>query len=499
MLKEAVLYCRVSSKEQEKEGYSIPAQQKLLREYASKNSIKIVREYADAETAKSSGREQFCDMLNYLEASKEVNIVLAEKTDRLYRNFRDYVTVDDLDLEIHLVKEGEILSKDSKSHQKFIHGIKVLMAKNYIDNLSEEVKKGLYEKAERGEYPGQAPTGYKNIVTKEKRHVISIDKERAPFIKRMFEMYATGEYSLDDMHEWAGKSGLVSKYNKPLSRANIERILKNPVYYGDFFYAGKLYNNGVHQPIVSKELWDLTQMAFKKRYNTQQTKQHDFTFSGLMKCADCGCSVVAEKKKQKYIYYHCSRFKKQCTLRNTYVREEKLLEQFESIFKLFNMPKNRVGEIVKVLKDSHADKNRYRNAETASLRRKIDTLRSRVERIYLDKLDGKIDEDFWHTQSSKWQSEIKACERRLESLSNADEAYYENGQKILELARNAHRLFLRATNDEKRKLLNMILSNCTLNGATIEYQIRNPFHLMAKWVSRPAMLPFLDSSDIAWV
>jgi len=80
--------------------------------------------------------------------------ILVEKTDRLYRNIRDWVTVDELDVAVHFVKENAVVSKTSRSSDKFMHGIKVLVAKNYIDNLSEEVKKGLREKAEQGHWPG---------------------------------------------------------------------------------------------------------------------------------------------------------------------------------------------------------------------------------------------------------------------------------------------------------------------------------------------------------
>ena len=143
----SVLYARVSSKEQEKEGFSIPAQLRLLKDYAGKNDLRIVREFINIETAKQAGRANFGEMIGFLPKNPAVKIILVEKTDRLCRNFKDYVTIDDLDLEIHLVKEGEVLSKDSKSHQKFIRGTRVLLAKNYIDNLSEEVKKGMREKA----------------------------------------------------------------------------------------------------------------------------------------------------------------------------------------------------------------------------------------------------------------------------------------------------------------------------------------------------------------
>ena len=128
----AVLYARASSDRQEKEGFSIPAQIKFLKEYANDSDLRIVRRFTEAETAKKSGRTEFNNMLDFLKHNNDVKIVLVEKTDRLYRNFKDYVILEEYDLEVHLVKENQVLSKDSRSNEKFIHGIKVLMAvKNY--------------------------------------------------------------------------------------------------------------------------------------------------------------------------------------------------------------------------------------------------------------------------------------------------------------------------------------------------------------------------------
>jgi DNA invertase Pin-like site-specific DNA recombinase len=111
-VKQAVLYARVSSKDQEKEGYSIPAQLKLLREYALKNDLKITREFVDVETAKTTGRKQFGEMVRYFEMRPESRVVIVEKTDRLYRNFHDCVTLEDLGVEIHLPKEGQVIGKE---------------------------------------------------------------------------------------------------------------------------------------------------------------------------------------------------------------------------------------------------------------------------------------------------------------------------------------------------------------------------------------------------
>jgi site-specific DNA recombinase len=95
----------------------------------------VAEEYIDVETAKQTGRAAFSEMVAYLKAHPSVHVMLVEKTDRLYRNLKDWVTVDELDLEMHFPKEGVVLSRESRSSEKFMHGIKLPMAKNYIDNL----------------------------------------------------------------------------------------------------------------------------------------------------------------------------------------------------------------------------------------------------------------------------------------------------------------------------------------------------------------------------
>ena len=141
-MKKAVLYARVSSKRQEEEGFSIPAQIKFLKEYALKNNIEVVEEFVEAKTAKKAGREQFNEMLSYLQEHEDERIILVEKVDRLYRNLLDYAIVDTIKgLEIHFVKENEILSDNSRSSIKFINGIRVLMAKQYVENLQRNQKK----------------------------------------------------------------------------------------------------------------------------------------------------------------------------------------------------------------------------------------------------------------------------------------------------------------------------------------------------------------------
>src|SRR6201987_4855972 len=210
-LKQAVVYARVSSKEQEKEGFSIPAQLKLLKEYAAANGFAVAQEYIDVETAKQTGRTAFGEMVAYLKAHPSIRVMLVEKTDRLYRNLKDWVTVDELDAEIHFPKEGVVLSRESRSSEKFMHGIKVLMAKNYIDNLSEEARKGMQEKAEQGIWPTVAPLGYRNVVGPDGKKIIEPDLETAPVIRHLFEWYAAGTLSLREVTRRVRTAGLVRR------------------------------------------------------------------------------------------------------------------------------------------------------------------------------------------------------------------------------------------------------------------------------------------------
>ena len=99
-----------------------------------------------------------------------------------------------MNIEIHFPKEGQIISKDSKSQAKLIHGIHVVLARNYVENLKEEVRKGMREKAEQGIYPSRPPLGYRNNKIE---HTIEVDPAKAPIAKRMFELYASGQFSLE--------------------------------------------------------------------------------------------------------------------------------------------------------------------------------------------------------------------------------------------------------------------------------------------------------------
>jgi len=466
-----VLYARVSSKEQEREGYSIPAQCKLLRSYAHRHDYQIVREFIDVETAKQSGRTHFTEMIHFLEEHPQVRILLCEKTDRLYRNFKDYVTIDELDLTMIFVKEGSVLNKSSRSHEKFIHGIKVLMAKNYIDNLSEETRKGMLEKAEEGEFPAYAPLGY---LHDKARKTIEIDPQRAPIIRQMFEQYATGKYSIRRLEVQAAKQGLTTRKGHRVARSSVAQILKNPFYTGDFLWNGKRYH-GKHPPLVDKALFDRVQAVAAQRNDTRATV-HRFAYTGLLKCARCGCAITAEIKKGRYIYYHCTFDKGPCG--GPYVREEELERQFEGILGEFQFSETIFDWMRDALRQSQKEKVEFHRRSIEKLNTHYAKLQNRIDQIYLDKLDGEVEEAFYRRNVSQWREEQAQIRARIERHEKADQNYIEQGIRLVEIARNASEFYRNQGQAERAALLRFLMPGSSLQGDRVVPAFKPPFDII---------------------
>jgi site-specific DNA recombinase len=477
--KQAVVYARVSSKEQEKEGFSIPAQLKLLKEYAVAQGLNITQEYVDVETAKQTGRAAFGEMVAYLKTHPSIRVLLVEKTDRLYRNLKDWVTLDELEVEIHFPKEGVVLSRESRSSEKFMHGIKVLMAKNYVDNLSEETRKGMLEKAEQGIWPSFAPLGYRNVAGSDGKKIIEPDPDSAPIIARLFEWYATGAVSLKEAAEKARAAGLVyRKSGAAVPVSTVHTTLRNRLYTGEFEWNGNVYM-GKQQPLVARELWDRVQGVLDGRHAKKNRRvKHDFAFSGFIACGHCGCSIVGEVKKQRYVYYHCTGFKGRCD--EPYVREEIIEQRFTGLLGRLKFDDEVLEWVCEALDASHADERREHEDAIKRLRAESDRLQNRIHAMYVDKLDGKVDGIFFERMSREWRGEQDRCLREIERHQTADQSYLDEGVRILELARNAQRLFEKQEPREKRRLLNFLVSNCSWKGGELTTVLRQPFDLLVE-------------------
>jgi site-specific DNA recombinase len=466
-MKKGVIYARVSSREQEREGFSIPAQIKLNKDCSLKREIKIVREFVDVETAKCTGRKQFDEMVRFFQKHPDCRIVIVEKTDRLYRNFRDYVTLEDLGVEIHLAKEGQVLNKDSKSQAKLMHGFQVLMARNYIENLREEVRKGMKEKAAQGVYPGRAPLGYRN---NQLQRNIEIHPENAEVVKRIFELYANGNCALAELRQI-----IRTETGKAIAKSHIhDGILRNPFYLGFFTWDGEQHK-GTHPAIISPALFQRVQDVLYG-HNKPKYQKHDFAFGGLLTCAYDDCMVTAEFKKQKYTYYRCTGYKGKCDLPR--MTEAELGKRLGDVLKNIHIPDEALAQIEKRMNEGHTSSESAKKQQRQKLEQRLSAVRQRIDQSYMDKLDGKIPEDFWQRKNAEWQQEEQQILFVMQGLEQSSSDTLFTAKRTLELANQAYFLYLTQNPAEQGKLLKKVLLNCRVDGASLYPIYRKPFDII---------------------
>jgi site-specific DNA recombinase len=470
----AVSYARVSSKDQEREGFSIPAQRKLLNEYAAREGITIVAEFKEAETAKEAGRAAFNRMVAFLKETPSCRTILVEKTDRLYRNFRDCLTVEELGLTVHFVKENTVLAPDSRSSDKLMHNIKLAMARNYVDNLSEEVKKGMREKAAQGHWPTVAPVGYVNNLS---THRIEVDSARGPLIAELFKLYASSDLSLKALVKKASEIGLTHpRSGRAMLKAEIHRILQNPIYYGEFVWLGKRHQ-GSHEPIITRTTFDAVQSILHRKPPSRSWKRRH-PFMGLLTCAKCGCSITAEMKKGKYVYYHCTNFRGECD--NSYIRQEALADRLADVIKPIQISTEVADDIAKAIRSSDQDAERSRTEALRQLDQRGRTIASKLDRGYEDLLEDRISDDFWARKSKVWEAELAVVASERARIQTPQPDSIVTAEKILELAKRAEILYKSQDPAEQRRLLETVLSNCTFDSGSLCATYAKPFDLLVR-------------------
>src|SRR3989339_1700011 len=483
----SILYCRVSSKEQEETGYSLPAQEKLLSAYSERTGYSVDKVFAISESASGKKqREVFTQMMVYVQ-KQGLKIIICEKVDRLTRSFKDAVMIDewledDEERQVHLVKDSLILHKNSRSQEKLNWGIRILFAKNYIDNLSEEVKKGQKEKIAQGWLPTKPPLGYKTIG--EKGHKIHIpDEEKAPLIAKMFELYATGNYSIKFLLEEMWKQGLKNTDGNKVGKTRMHKLLSEPFYCGKLRWNGKV-SPGNQEPIISEELFEEVQKRLCRKYNNPQYKKHEHVWKAKVECGECGGTVSWYEKKGN-AYGECKHYRP-CSQRGT-TRQDSLEEQ---LFPLFDKvaPKNErvLGWLEQALKESHVDEIKLYDSQRRNLNEQHEKLERRLEAIYEDKIDQKITVEFYERKFKEYTEEKNAVLKQLQKLDDGNAQYYEAGYAIHELAVRAKEIYQskRVTVEDKRLLLSHIFSNVLLKDRKADGKYTLAFEFLAEWMPK---------------
>ncbi len=310
------LYARKSSEQDERQAMSIDSQLKEMADLAIAKGLNVVKVKQESHSAKlSAQRPVFMEMLEEIR-NGEYNGILSWAPDRLSRNAGDLGSLVDLmDAKklLHIKTHSQEFSNNP--NEKFLLMILCSQAKLENDNRAINVKRGIRAKCEMGWRPCMPPLGYYTRAANGKERDVVIDGIRAPYIKRMFEMSASGKGGRH-IRKWLEDNEVKTRSGKKIPLSAIYKILGNTFYYGDFEYpkgSGQWYK-GKHEPIISKELFmevrEQLKVPIKSKWGAKQ-----FPYKQFLKCYSCGSSIVGEEKfiakkdgsRKQFVYYHCSR------------------------------------------------------------------------------------------------------------------------------------------------------------------------------------------------
>lgn len=487
----AVILARVSSKEQE-EGYSIDAQKHRLETYCNRRGLSVIKTFEITESSTNGDRRKFMALIKFVKSQREPIAIVADKVDRVQRSFKEYPLLDALiqqgKIELHFNTENYVIHKDSVSQERLMWSMGVIMAQSYIDSMRDNVKRSFDQKIRMGEWIAKAPLGYLNVKDDKGRSDIVLDPDNAPLVRRLFEEYATGAYTIPEMVKKAKAWGIKNKFGKKSypQKSLIHRMLTNPFYYGQMLIKGELHPHR-YEPLITKHLFDKCQ-AVIGGYNRKPFKygKHEYVFRGLITCAVTGKVVTSETHKKTYknggesewTYLRAGDPAKPD--KSIWIREEKIMEQVEDVFRALTIPKERLESVIAYIRGTDHTEREFRNRQTGELNRQLKMIESRSDALMDLIMDGVIDRAEYARKKKELHEQQMDIRSRLEAVSTADDKFKECLIALISLASEAHDLFKGSNTAQKRKLINDVFLNLSLKGTTLCYTLKKPFDQFVK-------------------
>ena len=439
------LYARKSTDEADRQILSIDSQMHELNELARKEKFNIVQVFTESQTAKEPGRPIFNAMISRIERG-EAQGIISWHPDRLARNSVDGGRI------IYLIDTGKLLWLkfptfwfESTPQGKFMLNIAFGQSKYMVDNLVENVKRGHRAKLRRGIWPTLAPFGYlNNRLTK----MVVPDPEAAPFVKKVFDLYSTGEFTLEELADKANGLGLMTKRKIPnkIHISRITRILTNPFYYGLIRWNGEDHE-GTHEPLISRELFNLVQRILAQRGAYRGRKKgflKDFVFRGVFQCGECGSGITAETQKL-HNYYRCTRKKGLCF--QPFMREEFLSDKIRAEVEKLAMPEDWADK--KIAEINNRKKTLAQSSSQAgqALKDELVALDAQLNRLLDLYVGGELEKVEYHAKRSDLVARKMDLKAELERLG-------------------------RPGNERLEQLLDFVNWAKELNKAVISYEVR---------------------------
>lgn len=486
------LYCRKSTESEDRQILSIDSQrEELERKFGAEPNIEIVGMYEESYSAKAPGRVIFNQMLARIEKG-EAEGIICWHPDRLARNSVDGGRIIYL-LDRNVLKDIKFanFSFENNSQGKFMLSIIFGYSKYYVDNLSENVKRGNRAKIARGWRPNKAPLGYKN--DKETNTIVP-DPEHFPTIRRIFTFALTGSYSVKQLHSlacdtWGYRTPKGKRSGgKPISMSALYKMLGNPFYTGQFLWNGVLYL-GKHQAMISLEEWGSLQ-ALIGRPGTEKPQKHTFAYTGIMRCGACNLMVTAEHKVNRYgsryIYYHCTKRNVGERCPEPSIEVSKLERQIVSFLESVAIP-DVLHQLFLQLAHLEMQVNVSDTKEiSATLEKAISEAEKQLTTLTDLRLRSLIEDAEFIKRRQGIQSEVAVLKDRLAN-SGEVKVWFESYELLISFSNHIVYWFKEGNDHIKRLILKTAGSNFTLTNKKLSIQAAKPFAMLSNMVASPRL------------
>jgi site-specific DNA recombinase len=476
----AIILARESDKNQD----SNDAQLSRILEYVKSKELEEWKVVKLKESSTKGTRKKFQEIIDTIKQSKETIALVVDTVDRLQRSFKESVIFDDLrkegKVEIHFYREHLVINKKSNSSDLQRWDMAVMFARNYVLQLSDNVKRKYEKMREDGELTGNPPIGYQSLYNDNpirRRRIDVVPDEKAHFIIKIFEEYAKGDVSVVTLADRMYKLGFRSKVNGKVNQSMIFKILNDTFYHGyAYSRTHDLRYQHRYKRIISKELFEKCQEVML-RHNKVPTKyaSKPFTFNNLIVCSKCGGVVGGQLKKGKYTYYSCSGFK---GCKRMSVTEPELLEQVYGVLDSFKLSDKQIKDITEEMKKIGENESLFFRKSMSSLKSEYDKYEVRIKKMYIDKLDGHISNEMYESLVKEYKEKQTEILEQMKDHSDADEQFYLTANMTMNIAKRAKEIFISSEVDEKKQFLSFLLQNCVLNEKKLEFSMRSPFNLL---------------------
>ncbi len=477
-----IAYCRKSTDEKDKQVLSIEAQIAELKEFAKRENLFVIEFITEAKTAKIPGREQFEIVLKKIEKG-EVNGILSWHPDRLARNSIDGGKV------IYLLDTGKLLDLkfpsfwfESTPQGKFMLSIAFGQSKYYVDNLSENVKRGNRQKLRNGVWPSKAPYGY---INNPKTRGIDIDEEKSKVVKKSFQLFAEGGKSFVEISNYLHKFGIKKLDGKPVKVDQVKNMLKNKFYLGIMNYAGEYYQ-GTHKTFISKKLFDEVKKQIEK-IEKPRNKGHDFAFSGLAICGECGAAITAEthtkvypktRGEVQYIYYRCTKKLKPCNQR--YINKPNLEEQLRQIIRDCGLHENWEPYFEKWITEAEGKDELESEKEIQNLDYQVQESEAKLNRLLDGYLDQVIEPEIYKQKKNELFDEKLKLEERKSQIEKNGTVWLEPVREFVNCALQAQKIAREKNNCHDLSIMaKKVGSNYSLLNRRLSSGLNFPFAALA--------------------